>query len=230
MRVVHVTILAAALALPACSAPAEARGEDIVFSGFLGDGAELQPGGAGKAEYLYVEPGLDLAGFTAVKLDPPQVWLSDEQRAKIGEDQLADLLTALDQALREALGARWDFTDRSAPDVLRVRLAISNATAATGELMPFSRIVPFGPIADQPVKASAGNFLNLGAVHAELELLDGETGKRLAAFVDRRQDTSSMGSVFSTWGDVADACSFWGERLVRHLTDYGMVPTRSGPH
>ena len=222
----HVTILAAALLLPTCSTGDKPRGGDISFSGFLGQDAGLQPAASGPASYVHIEPGIDLARFTAVDLEPPQAWISDAQRAKIGEDQLAYMLSALDHALRESLGAHWDLTDRSSPDVLRIRLAICNPPA-TGELSAFSRVVPYSLIADQPVKASASNFLNLDAVHAEVELLDGN--KRLAAFVDRPTGSGSLGTSFPTWADVAAKCSFWGERLVHHLDDYGMVPTRNGP-
>jgi len=230
MRARLVTILAAALALPACSAADKPRGGDISLSGFLGQDAGLQPGATGAtgaANYVHIEPGIDLARFTAVDLEPPQAWISDAQRAKIGEDQLAYLLTALNQSLRQALGAHWDLTDRSAPDVLRIRLAICNPPPAGGELTAFSRLVPYSLIADQPVKASASNFLNLDAVHAEVELLDGS--QRLAAFADRLPGTGSLGTVFPSWADVAGRCSAWGEQLVHHLTDYGMVPTRGGP-
>jgi len=229
MRAMHAAVLSVlALAVAGCSSTKEGNPKDIKFSGFLGDYSQLKPGGPGKAAFAYWAPGLSIVKFTKVMVDPPEAWVSDEQRKKISEENLSYLLTSLDTAMRDSLGAKWELVDRPGPDVLRIRLAIANATSATGALTPFTRIVPFGLITSLGVNEATGSYLNVGAVNGEMEVVDGGTGKRLAAFVDRREGTGSMGSAFSDWGDVVDACHYWSDRLANRLVELGMRPTKGG--
>jgi hypothetical protein len=116
--------------------------------------------------------------------------------------------------------------DRPAADVIRIRLAIDNASGDVGALTPFSRILPWGLVAEEGVKLTTGHYLNDGAITAEEEVLDGGTGKRLAAAVDRRTGGNSVENVFSNWGDVKDACTYWANKNAKRLTDWGMKPTK----
>jgi hypothetical protein len=152
--------------------------------------------------------------------------VSAAQREKIGEKDLAFLITTLDTALRESLGAKWELVDRPAVDVVRFRFAIDNASSETGALTPFSRILPWGLIAQEAVKLTTGEYLNVGTITAEEELLDGGTGKRLEAAVDQREGGNSVENVFSNWGDVKDACKYWSDRCAQRLIQYGMKPTK----
>jgi hypothetical protein len=228
MRTWHAAVLSIlGLAVLACASTKEGKPKDIKFSGFLGDYSQLKPGGPGKVAWAYYAPGFSVSQFNKVMVDPPEAWVSQEQRAKMGEENVSYLLTSLDTAMRDSLGAKWELVDRPAAGVLRIRLAISNATSATGALTPFTRIVPFGLITSLGVNEATGNYLNVGAVNGEMEVVDGGTGKRLAAFVDRREGTGSIGSAFTDWGDVVDACHFWSDRLANRLVELGMRPTKT---
>jgi Protein of unknown function (DUF3313) len=227
MRPICLTALAAtALALASCATTDEGSAKDIKFSGFLGDYSDLKKGTGGQPDYVYVMPGINLAPYTRIMIDPPQAWVTSAQREKLGEKDLSYLLTSLDKAYRDALGAKWELVDRPAADVIRIRLAIDNAHGDIGVLTPFSRILPWGLVAEEGVKVTTGSYLNDGSITAEEEILDGGTGKRLAAAVDSRTGGNSVTNVFSNWGDVKDACSYWANKNVQRLMDWGMKPTK----
>ena len=227
MRAFATLLLAAAsLAVPACSTTVEGKPKDIKFSGFLGNYSDLKRGGSGEPAYIYIKPGLNLAPYTKIMIDAPQAWVSPEQREKIGEDELANLLTSLDKALRDSLGAKWQLVDRPAVDVIRIRFCIDNANDAIGVLTPFSRILPWGLVAQGAVKVTTGEYLNVGSITCEEEILDGGTGQRLEAAVDQREGGNSVTNVFSNWGDVVDALHYWTDRLTNRLIAWGMKPTK----
>jgi hypothetical protein len=227
MRAVAMLLLtAASLAAAACSTTVEGKPKNIKFSGFLGNYSDLKRGGPGQPAYIYIKPGLNLAPYTKIMLDPPQAWLSPEQREKIGEQELTNLLTSLDKALRDSLGAKWELVDRPAVDVIRIRFCIDNASDAVGVLTPFTRILPWGLVAQAGVKVATGEYLNVGTITTEQEILDGGTGQRLEAAVDQREGGNSVENVFSNWGDVVDALRYWSDRMASRLVAYGMKPTK----
>lgn len=218
------TVLTVALA--ACSATKRGNPKDVKFSGFLGDYSQLKPGTGDQADFIYIKPGLNLSRYQSVMIDPPQAWISEKQREKIGEKDLAYLLTSFDKAMRDTFAKKWTLVDRPSHDTVRVRIAISNASAATGALTPFTRILPWGMIGSEAVNVATGEYLNVGTITAEMEVVDGGTGERLGAGVDQRVGANSPVNVFSDWGDVLSGCTFWAERLSARLVEFGMKPSR----
>jgi len=59
----------------------------------------------------------------------------------------------------------------------------------------------------------------VGRAGVEGEVLDGLTGQRLAAAVDRRAGTKALRGGVSTWADVQNAFDFWSERLRTGLAE-----------
>ncbi|MCU0725773.1 MAG: DUF3313 domain-containing protein [Planctomycetes bacterium] len=218
--------LAAVMMIAACSATKTGDIEEIKFSGFLGDYSQLKTGGEDQAAYAWIQPGLNLSSYRRIMIDPPQAWISSEERAEIGEEDMSYLLTSLDKALREDLGEKWVIVDRPGADVIRLRSAISNAQSASGGLSPFTRILPWGRILSLGVRGVTGDYLNQGDITVEAEFLDGGTGNRLAAAVDCRVGRNSPLNTFTNWGDVVDACSWWSERIAERLVEFGMAPSK----
>jgi hypothetical protein len=216
----------AVIALSACSATKQGDPENIKFSGFLGDYSMLKPGGEDQAAFVYFPPGLNLSAYRKVMLDPPQAYLTAEQRTEIGEEDTTYILTALDKAVRESLAEKWDVVEKPGADVLRIRLAISNASSAAGGLTPFTRIIPWGRIISLGVRGVSGDYINQGEVTGEMEALDSATGRRLAAAVDSRVGSNSPLNTFTSWGDVVDAFDTWSERIAERLVELGMKPTK----
>ncbi len=214
-----------ALAICGCASTLQGDMEDVKFSGFLKDYSQLKPGGDDRAGYVYVAPGLSLAAYKRICIQPPQAYITAEQREEIGEEDLTYILSSLDAAFREELGENWEITDKPAADTLVLRMAISNAGDATGALTPFTRLIPWGRLLSRGVQVVSGEFINQGEVTGEMELTDAK-GVRLAAAVDRRVGGNNPLNMFSDWGDVKDVFSYWGEKIAERLEEFGMVPTK----
>ncbi len=59
----------------------------------------------------------------------------------------------------------------------------------------------------------------VGRAGVEAEILDGVTGQRLAAAVDRRAGTKTLRGGVSKWSDVQNAFDYWSEKLRTRLTE-----------
>jgi hypothetical protein len=220
-------VVAACLAAAACAATKPADAADIRFSGFLSTYAGLTPtNDAEKAVYRWVKPGLDLNGYTQILLDKPEARMSPQALSDIGDEDMAYLLGAADKTFRDALSAHWLMAEAPGPRVLRIRICITDADSSTAVLTPFSRVLPLGFVISKGTQLATGTGINVGKIGGEMEILDGETGERLLAAVDRRVGTGVAREMFTYWGDVQQAFTLWAERTAERLPEYGM-PNRT---
>ncbi|MCU0724606.1 MAG: DUF3313 family protein [Planctomycetes bacterium] len=193
------------------------------YSGFLPDYAEMSPSADG--EFLvWSRPGLSLAKYRSILLDPPEIWLTEETRAEVGTATIDNLIGYAERSAREALGARFALAAAPGPDVLRLRWALTELRGANPYLTPIAHVVPYAGLANEAVNLIAGERPFVGGITVEAEVLDGGTGERLITAVDRRVGTNAVTNLASTWGDVKDAFDYWAKSGVRRLDRAGLPP------
>ncbi len=229
MRRVHFALLiAVTVATTGCSATREGRAKDIKFSGFLTDYSHLKKSNdSSEADYIYIRPGLDLSRYTRVILDPAEARMSDKMRQKIGEKDLAHLLTAFNKAVLEEVGKRWEIVTAPGPDVLHARFALTELDPDVAVLTPFTRIWPVGLVAGGAFMVAGFAPLNAGKVNGEAEFVDSLTLEQLMAAVDRRTGANAIQDTLTKWGDVKAAFNLWAARIVSRLEKEGMRTTTS---
>jgi hypothetical protein len=178
-----VTLLAALAGCSQTEAPKAAykklpAGEE--FSGFLGDysGLKLKPEMEGET-LTYVNPDKmkNLRRYVAIMIDPVEVYVStDADESQISEKAPEALAKYFQYALGDAVGDVFQVVEEPGPLVLRLRAAIVGIDAG-------------GKVAASDVPAETGEALersvSIGEVGVEMELVDSETGERIAAAVDR---------------------------------------------
>lgn len=218
--------LASILLLFSCGATKQAREGDITNSGFLQDYSLLEEGVEGTGVKTWIKPGASLEGYDKLLLKQAELWISEESRRKIGEEDLANLLGYFRSTVETELGALWPIVDSPGPGVLEIRVAITELAPANPYLNSITGIVPQGRQLSKLVELATGTTLFVGSIMAEAEVLDSVTGDRLAAGVDRRVGANTISNVGSTWGDVEDAYKFWARRIARNFQRYGMKPSR----
>jgi len=217
-------LLAIMCALPplGCGAVRGRRGEPE-RSGFLGDYGQLRQREGYEARLVYIDPRTDWSRYGAVEIDSVTLWASQETVKLSREDQqmLTDLVY---KAMHENLGKEFRLVDRTGPDVLRLRAALTQAKGANVPLRTMSTILPQALLLGAAVGLSADTASTVGTATVEMELLDSITGARLAAAVDERAGTKSLLTTrtFSTWGDVEAAANFWAERTAQFLVKQGV--------
>jgi hypothetical protein len=219
-----IAVVAIACALPAlaCGAVRGRRGAPEE-SGFLRDYSQLQEREGHEAQLVYLNPRADWSRYAAIEIDSVTLWASQENVKLSKQDQqmLTDLVY---KAMHEQLGKQFRLVDRTGPDVLRLRAALTQAKGANVPLRTMSTLLPQALILGTAVGLSADTASTVGTATVEMELLDSITGERLAAAVDQRAGTKSLLTTrtFSTWGDVEAAANFWAERTTQFLVTQGV--------
>ncbi|HVU27074.1 MAG TPA: DUF3313 domain-containing protein [Verrucomicrobiae bacterium] len=205
------------LGLSACSTTSEMRGVDE--SGFLKDYSQLKPDA--DAKLVYVRPEVDWNKYNAVYIEPIELWQSDDPKSKLGRLDQADkqmLVSYFYTALIDNLGKDFHLVNQVGPEVLVIHVAITEAKKSRPVANLASTVVPYGIALSMADKVVFGKGVGVGEAQVEGEFLDGQTGERLAAVVDRRVGTKALRSKFDgTWGDVKQAMDYWSAHLDQHM-------------
>lgn len=206
--------LAAALGLSGCGST---RSTTARPSGFLGDLEDLTPVEASLEGKIFVREPRALAGYTRFVLDPVLVVFdADSAPAAVDPEDLARLTASLRESVAAELReGGYEVVDSAGPGVLRIRAALTDVDAA-------------GPVANLAGKAAGiaagvGGFvvpaIDLGGAAIEAEMLDAETGLRVAAFRDARRGKRFGGvkDASRRWGHAEAAFGVWANELRTRL-------------
>ena len=176
-------------------------------AGFLSTYANLQRVDGSETFLRYVAPNTELRKYSAVLVDPIQTVFYDKSESKgIKPEDIQHLEQYLYGKLQKSLqDAGFKVVSDPGPDVLRLRVAITNLKPST----PALNILPQTKLTG----------LGLGQVSAEGELVDSQSGKQLAAAI--QSDTGSRLSLsgLAKWGDVESVMDDWAKKLAKRLSD-----------
>ena len=194
---------------PGCQTPM--KGKTAEPSGFLGDYSKLQPGKSGQAQLVYINPKADFARYTKIMIDPISIMGSENSKlAGLPKEDVTALLSYLDGKLREELSRDYTIVNNAGPDVMRLRVALTEAKGAKVVLNTLSSVIPITLALSTLKLAATGTHAAVGEVNAEAEILDSQTGDRLLAAMDTRAGRKVIVSGnFTKWGDVQDAFDYW---------------------
>jgi hypothetical protein len=146
-------------------------------SGFLGDYTGLEPDPLFEGEaltYVNLTERERLRDYVAIIVDPVQVYIAtDSDAALIPTGGPEAAATYFRFALIEAVSDAFPLMKDSGPLVLRLRTALVGIDVAEGGTEGVDE-------ANQPLEKA----IDIGKVMVEMELVDSETGKRIAAMVD----------------------------------------------
>jgi hypothetical protein len=213
-------LLAIAFAL-ACAGTRQTR-SDAVESGFLSDYSKLAPGGKDRAQLLYIQPGLDVSGYRAIRIEPLKLHAAaeDSDLAKLSREDQQMLADRMHTALVNALSKDWELAASTGPDVLVVRGALTEAGASNVPLDIVATWIPQVRLLTTVGGLAGDTALTVGRARAEAEVLDGRSGEQLMAAVDERVGTRGIEGVTDKWSDVQMAFDDWAERLRLRLAEH----------
>ena len=200
--------------------PTTRQTRTVEKSGFLGDYSQLREGGTGEAQLVYIRPGVAWVRYTKMMIDPVTIWTSgDSTVANVSEADRQLLADYLDASLRNSLQQSYTLVDRPEANTLRLRVAITDAKGARVALNTVSKIVPQLRVLTTVGGLATDTQLLVGRAGVEAEIVDGVSGERLAAAVDRRAGTKALRGGVSTWSDVENAFDYWSDRLRTRLAE-----------
>lgn len=210
----------ALLALVAGCATYQAR--SVQKSGFLGDYSQLRPGKDGEAQLVYFNPRADFRRYRKILLDPVAIAASRaKESAFVAMDKKEQqvMVNYVDAMVRAKLGKSYLFVTKPGPDVMRLRIAITEVQGASVVLDTVSSIVPFALALSTVKRIALDAHTGVGKAGVEMELKDSTSGVRLAAAVDAQvgRKFTFLFDKFSTYRTFDDAFDMWTTRLQERL-------------
>ena len=236
-------VLCGALSAGCASTPAgDAKPK---YVGFLSDYSRLQPDPDRQDADLYLKSDVNWKKYNKVMLDRIKVWYMDDADYKgIDPTQLKALTDYFQNAIVKALEPTYPVVTQPGPDVLRVRVAITDLIPTKPELSVATLVIPYASVAD--LAAGAAGYSYLGQTAIEAEFLDSRTHAVLAAYVDRQvgkkfdidlsqgatpaiqKGVSSYTKAYSTWAYAEAAFDYWAGLLRKRLDEaHGRTPPAS---
>lgn len=182
-------------------------------TGFLGEYAEnLAPGPEGGAKMRWLKPGVDFAKYNKLMLDSVIFFFADDSEYKgIDANELKELADGFNLQLVTTLKERYPIVAEPGPDVLRVRIAITDLKQSRPGLSGISTVVPIGLGVSILKKGATGSWAGSGSTSAELMALDSLSNDVIAVARDDR--SAAFTERFTKWGSAEEAFKFWSERI-----------------
>jgi hypothetical protein len=116
------------------------------------------------------------------------------------------------------LSGAYEFTDKPGPDVLRVRMAVTELVPTSSVTGTVTTIIPIGLALSSIKKVATGSHIGMGEVTFEGEMIDSQSGKTLGAVVDSQTGTKyKIAKSVSKWGHAIDIFNLWGQTFRTRL-------------
>jgi len=212
------TLLTAGLLVAGCATTHQTR--SVKTSGFLSDYSNLRKGTGGEAQLIYVSPNANWKSYKKVLVEPVRIYTPRSSKlAKLAPEDRQALVNSLDTAIREALKGDYALVRVTGPDVMRLRVAITEAKGSTVLLDTTSNVLPPMIVLSALKRAATGTHLAVGKARIEVEMLDSMTGSQLAAAVAERAGGKVIRGKFGKWNDTTAAFDYWAERLKDRLAE-----------
>lgn len=192
-------LLGAALLAAACASKGPGPEER---SGFLKDYSQLRHDKRYKSDWVWVKPDADLRVYDRVLIDPVVVTpLKGSAAGELGPNVLQRVADHFTKVLKQTIDPYYTLALRPGPNVLRVRIAITDVEKATGG-------------------APGDPGYRVGSAAMEAEIVDSVTGERMAAAIDRIAGSQAGRDVPREWTHVEGAFAEWANRLLDYLDIY----------
>lgn len=202
--------------LAGCAATKQAR--DVDQSGFLGDiYPKLREGKEGEALLVYKPERINTARFakyTKILLDPVTIWRGEESRKEgVPQKDIQILADHFFSLLYLTFKQDYEMVQAPSPNTLRIQVAITKVEESMVVMDVVSTVVPQARALSTLKGLATGKPAFVGEASVEAKISDAETGKVLAAVVDRRVGNKKLeAEAFDTWGDVNEILEYWAKQ------------------
>jgi len=222
---------------------AEAFG-DYEPKGFLSDYSRLKPEGGESKAFNYRDPDVDVTGYKKLLIDRIKIFVKEDADYKgIDPAELKELVDYFHEAIVEAVSDAYPVVTETGPDVLRLRIAVTDLVPNKPEASVVTLVVPFvwlGEAGAGVAQDQAGSTPFLGEATVEIVALDSESSKQVAAFIESRigkkyhwtkgvaTGVKDYVMAYSTWAYTEQAMNYWAQ-LIRERIDmaHGKTPQQN---
>jgi hypothetical protein len=191
-------------------------------STFLGEYAkDLQPGPQGGVKERWLRSGVNPAKYNKVILEHVVFFFADDSQYKgIDTSELNQLAEQFDLAIVNALKGSYPIVTEPGPDVVRIRIAITDlkqSTPALGVVSTVAMVSPVGLGLNVVKRGATGSWTGSGATSAEFLAFDSMTNQVIFAARDER--SAGFTERYTKWGSAEEAFKFWAERIKMVMDD-----------
>lgn len=193
--------------------------QDIPFSGFFGNPTiyeQLQPGPKGGAKLRWLKGGVDPKKFDKFMVDSVIFFLADNADYKgIDPQEMKELADAFNKEIVTAFKGKYAMVSEPGPDVLRLRIAITNIQPSKPGYSAITSVIPVGLGISLVKKGATGGWSGSGQTCAEFMAIDSMTNEVLILGID--QQKAAFEQRFTKWGSATDAFKLWSEKIVEFI-------------
>jgi uncharacterized protein DUF3313 len=203
--------------------------------GFLTDYTKLAPSQKGNGAYLYRNPEADFTAYHRLMVDRIKVWFKDDSAYKgIDPEELKMLTDYFYKAIEKAVGDAYPMVAEPGPDVMRLRIAVTDLVPNKPEASLTTLVVPFGWVGEAGAGAATrgpGSTPFTGEATIEFEALDSVSSKQLSAYIETKvgkkyvwtegveKGVSGYMEAYSKWDYTKKAMDDWAQLLRTRLDE-----------
>ena len=213
-----------AFALMAAAWTVQAQDADkSQFSGFLGDYSQLQPVKDREGVLAYVNQTHDYSVYKKIRFTPVEVFLTPNPDYKgMQPDVLKQMSDGFLDSFISAFGSDYQLVKENGPDVLTIRMAITGVQL-TRPAMGVTDFIPIKALYNLGRKA-AGDAPMVAEMSGEVEMLDPQGKRVLAAVATRKGEKTLKQGEQITWSELQAITDYWAKNMkqrVDQLRDAG---------
>ncbi|MFS0849238.1 DUF3313 domain-containing protein [Novosphingobium panipatense] len=174
-----------------------------------------------KESWTYIKPGLNLAGVTAMQIEPTAVYRgADAQFHDVSEADREKYAVIMTEALQEQMGKSFQLITRPTANAIRLKLTLIGASKTTGGLATVSSVLPIGLLTNAVKSAAGKKGTFTGSALVAVEIFDSTTNELLAAAVRREvADALDISATISTTETVKSIASAFAISLHNRLLE-----------
>jgi hypothetical protein len=238
-KLLSVLALSTLLTLPAAASEAGATNApkfgDYQAKGFLTDYSKLPKTADESGAYRYRDPNTDFSKYNKLLVDRIKIWFQEDSEYKgIDPDELKMLTDYFYEAINTAVGDAYPMVTEAGPDVLRLRIAVTDLVPNKPEASVVTLVVPFLWIGDAGTgvaKGEVGSTAFTGEATIEMEALDSVSSQQLAAYIETEvgkkyqwtkgvaEGVTSYVKAYSKWDYTKKAMDTWAQLLRERLDE-----------
>ena len=211
----NVVLLIGLILLVSCASTGKKKAGEATHpkGGFLeGYYERLEPGPKDGAKLRWLKPEVDFSKYEKFMIDSVVFFLADESEYKgIDGNEMKELTDAFNLELANALKDKYPMVSEPGPDVIRIRIAITDMKLSKPVVSGVTSIIPVGLVVSVVKKGTTGAWAGSGEVGVELLAIDTMTNEVIAAAQDER--SAGFTERFSKLGSAKDAFEFWAGRI-----------------
>ena len=213
--------IAFAMLLSGCKSTFQER--RVEPCGFLQNTQQLWEGNKEQAKLIYIDKNVDYNKYTKILMAPVKGYGTGKKGSvtKLKVEDQKKLLNYFDAALRRELSTSYTFVDKPGQDVIKLRVAVTEAKGSKIALDTVSSVVPIGLALSSVNSLITGKHMSIGKIGVEFEALDSNSNKRLAAAIDARagRKYTLKFDKFKKWRTAEDAFDYWAKHIHQRMND-----------